>query len=67
MASLRSRGHPSRNVAILFLGVAAVSVVVLVWMSVRLVKQDRALEAKQLEERREAAADRQTISLEQVL
>ncbi len=67
MISLRSRGHPSRNVAILFLCVAAASVVALVWMGVRLVKQDRALEAKQLEERREAAADRLTSSLEQVL
>jgi len=67
MTSLRSRGHPSRNVAILFLCVAAVSVVALVWMGVRLVKQDRALEAKQLEERREAAADRLIASLEQVL
>ncbi len=67
MASLRSRGHPSRNTAILFLCVAAVSVVALVWMGVRLVEQDRALEAKQLEERREAAADRLIASLEQAL
>jgi signal transduction histidine kinase len=54
-------------VAILFLCVAAVSVVALVWMGVRLVKQDRALEAQQLGERREAAADRLTTQLEQVL
>ena len=67
MNSLRFRGHPSRNTAILFLGVAAVSVAVLVWMGVRLVKQDRALESAQLQERREAAADRLTASLEQVL
>ena len=67
MAPLRFRGHPSRNTAILFLGVAAVSVAALVWMGVRLVKQDRALEASQLQERREAAADRLTASLEQVL
>ena len=65
MVSLR--GHPSRNTAILFLGVAAVSVGALVWMGVRLVKQDRALEAAQLQERREAAADRLIASLEQVL
>ncbi|MBE0712632.1 MAG: hypothetical protein IH583_09630, partial [Candidatus Aminicenantes bacterium] len=49
------------------MGVAAVSVAVLVWMGVRLIKQDRALEAQQLRERREAAADRLTVSLEQVL
>jgi signal transduction histidine kinase len=65
MASLQ--GHPSRNTAILFLGVAAVSVTALVWMGVRLVKQDRALEATQLQERREAAADRLIASLGQVL
>jgi len=67
MASHRFRGHPSRNTVILFLGVAAVSVAALVWMGVRLVQQDRALEAQQLEERREAAADRLIASLEQVL
>lgn len=67
MPSLRFRGHPSRNTAILFLCVAAVSVAVLVWMGVRLVKQDRTLQAQQLEERREIAADRLTASLEQVL
>ena len=67
MASHRFRGHPSRNTVILFLGVAAVSVAALVWMGVRLVKQDRALEATQLQERREAAADRLIASLEQVL
>ena len=67
MAARWLRGHPSRNTAILFLGVAAVSVAALVWMGVRLVKQDRALEAAQLQERREAAADRLTASLEQIL
>jgi two-component system phosphate regulon sensor histidine kinase PhoR len=49
------------------LGVAAVSVAALVWMGVRLIRQDRALESQQLRERREAAADRLTASLEQVL
>ena len=67
MASLRLRGHPSRNTAILFLGVAAVSVAALVWMGLRLLQQDRALETQQLAERREAAADRLIASLEQVL
>src|SRR4030066_425204 len=67
MVSPRFRRHPSRNTAILFLCVAAVSVAALVWMGVRLVQQDRALEATQLQERREAAADRLIASLEQVL
>jgi signal transduction histidine kinase len=67
MAAARFRKHPSLGTAILFLGVAAVSVAALVWMGVRLIKQDRALESQQLRERREAAADRLTASLEQVL
>ncbi len=67
MATFRFRGNPSRNTAVLFLSVAAVSVAVLVWMGVRLARQDRALEAQQLRERREAAADRVIIALEQVL
>jgi len=67
MTSLRFRGHPSRNTAILFLCVAGMSVVALIWMGVRLMQQDRALETQQLEERRQAAADRLIASLEQVL
>jgi signal transduction histidine kinase len=67
MPSLRFQGHPSRNTAILFLSVAAVSVAALVWMGVRLVQQDHALEAQQLGDRREAAADRLIAALEQGL
>ena len=67
MTSLRSRGHPSRNAAILFLCVAALAVGVLTWMGMRLVRQDRALEAQQLRERREAAADRIIVAVEQAL
>jgi len=52
---------------VLFLSVAAVSVIVLVWMGVRLVQQDRALEVQRLEEQREAAADRIIAALEKVL
>ena len=59
--------HPAGGVTTLLLAVAAVSVVALVWMGVRLVQQDRALEARQLDERREAAADRIVIALEQSL
>jgi signal transduction histidine kinase len=54
-------------VTALILAVAAVSVGALVWMGVRLVQQDRALEAQQFAQRREAAADRLVAALEQVL
>jgi signal transduction histidine kinase len=67
MSSARIQRHPSRAAAILFLAVAALSVGALVWMGVRLIEQDRALEAQQLRERREAAADRLTAALGQIL
>ncbi len=67
MAFLRFQGHPSRKAAALFLGVAAVSVAALVWTGQRLIRQDRALEVKRLEERREAAAGRLITALEQAL
>ena len=67
MARLWSKGHPVRGTALLFLSAAALAVAALVWMGVRLVKQDRALEAQQMRERREAAADRLIVALEQVL
>lgn len=67
MISLRVWKHPSGYIALLFLTVAALSVVALVWMGVRLVQQDRALEAQRLEEKREAAADRIIVGLEKVL
>lgn len=67
MSSARIRRHPSRGAAILFLGVAAVSVGALVWMGVRLIEQDRALEAQQLRDRRKAAADRLTAALGRIL
>jgi len=51
----------------LFLAVAAVSVVALIWMGLRLLEQDRALEAQQLEERRKTVADRVVGTLEQAL
>lgn len=67
MNPFRSRKHPAGDMTVLFLAVAAVSVVALVWMGVRLMQQDRALESQQLEDRREAAADRVVAALEQVL
>jgi signal transduction histidine kinase len=67
MISFRIWKRPSRYVAVLFLGVAAVSVIALVWMGVRLVQQDRALEVQRLEEQREAAADRIIVALEKAL
>jgi len=67
MKRLTSWRNPSKKTAILFLGIAAFSVVVLVWMGLRLVRQDRALEAQRLEDKREAAADRITAALEKIL
>ncbi|MBN1940272.1 MAG: hypothetical protein JW843_11850, partial [Candidatus Aminicenantes bacterium] len=67
MSSARFQRHFSRAAAILFLAVAALSVGALVWMGVRLIEQDRALEAQQLRERREAAADRLTAALDQII
>jgi signal transduction histidine kinase len=59
--------HGAGHTTALLLAVAGICVVALAWMGVRLVQQDRALEARQLEERREAAADRIVAALEQIL
>jgi len=67
MTSFRIWKRPSRYVAVLFLVVAAMSVIALVWMGVRLVQQDRVLEAQRLEEQQEVAADRIIVALEKVL
>ena len=58
---------PPTKTVVLFVAVAAVSVVALVWMGARLLAQDRALEAQRMTEQREAAADRVVMALEQVL
>ena len=63
----RSGWLPPRRTVALFVTVAAVSVAALVWMGVRLLMQERALEGQRLQERREAAADRVVAALEQVL
>ena len=49
------------------MAVAAVSVAALLWMGVRLLTQERALETQRLQERREATADRVVAALEQAL
>ncbi len=67
MKPLRAWKHPAGGVTALILAVAAVSVGALVWMGIRLAQQDRALEAQQLAQRREAAADRLVAALEQAL
>jgi signal transduction histidine kinase len=59
--------HPAGNMTALLLAIAGICVIALVWMGLRLMQQDRALEARQLEERRAAAADRVVAVLEQVL
>ncbi len=57
---------PGRMTA-LFFAVAAVSVCALGWLGVRLLEQDRALEAQRLQEQRESAAGRLAAELERVL
>jgi signal transduction histidine kinase len=49
------------------LAVAAIAVSALVWLGVGFVRQDQAIEARRLEERREAAADRIVAALERRL
>ena len=58
---------PPRKTAALFAAVAVVSVTALVWMGVRLLAQEHALEAQRFQERREGAADRVVAALEQLL
>lgn len=67
MKPFHSWKHQAGNMTALLLAVAAICVIALVWMGLRLMQQDRALQAQQLEERREAAADRIVAALEQVL
>jgi signal transduction histidine kinase len=65
--SLRSRGRSPRYTTVLFIGFATVAVAALIWTAERLARMDRVLEARQLEERRAAAADRIVVSLGQAL
>jgi len=67
MVARRPGWLPPGRTVVLFVAVAAVSVVALIWMGARLLTQERALEAQRLQERREAAADRVVAALEQVL
>lgn len=67
MTPFPSGKHPAGAMTALLLLLAAVCVIALLWMGVRLAQQDRALEAQQLEERREAGADRVVAVLDQVL
>ena len=56
--------RPPRNVLVLFIAVAAVLIAALVWLSWRLLKQDRALENQRIQERLERAADLIVTSLD---
>ncbi len=60
-------GRITRKTTFLFLAAAVISVFVLIWMGMRLMKQDRALEVQQIEDKRETAADRFVAAMEQVL
>ena len=63
----RYLGQISQRTNVLFLGVAVLSVFSLIWMGLRLLKQDRILELQQLEAKKEKVADRIVASLEQIL
>ena len=63
----RLRMRAPANLTAVFLAVAGVSVFALVWLGIGIVRQDRALEAQRLAERREGAADRVVAGLERVL
>ncbi len=67
MKRLRSRMRAPGNLTAVFLAVAGVSVFALVWLGVGIVRQDTALEAQRLAERREGASDRVVASLERAL
>jgi len=56
--------RPPRNVLILFMAAAVVLVSALVWMSWRLLAQERALEDQRIQERLENAADLIVTSLD---
>lgn len=58
--------HP-RHLLVLFLAVTSLPASVLVWLGWRLVEQDRILEARRLQERRERAADLIVTALDQTL
>jgi len=60
-------GLITQKTTFLFLAAAVISVFVLIWMGLRLMKQDRTLEVQQIEDKRETAADRFVAALEQVL
>ena len=67
MKLLRSRIRAPGTLTAVFLAVAGVCVFALVWLGVGIVRQDRALAAQRLDERREGAADRLVAALERAL
>ncbi|MBU4255314.1 MAG: tetratricopeptide repeat protein, partial [Acidobacteria bacterium] len=67
MKARRFWGRITQKTTVLFLAAAVMSVFALIWMGLRLVQQDRTLEVQQIEEKREAAADRIIAALEQTL
>ena len=67
MKRFRARLRVPGNLTAVFLAVAGVSVFALVWLGVGIIRQDLALEAQRLAERREGAADRLVAALERAL
>ena len=67
MSRLARWARLPRNPTAAFVVIAAVSVIALVWLGTRLLRQDRELEAQRLLEKRESAADRVVAALDRVL
>ena len=67
MREVRAWLRSSRSLTVLFVAVMCLPAVALVTLGVRLLEQDRALEAQRLAELRESAADRLVNSLKQAL
>lgn len=59
--------EPPRHLLVLFVGIALLLAGTLGWLGVRLLRQDRALEAQQVRERLEAAADAVVADLDREL
>ena len=67
MPALRSWLTAPRRLMLSFVILLLAPAMAVVWMGVRLVEQDRALESRRLRERRESASDRLVAGLEQAL
>ncbi len=67
MMGLGVRMRVPGNLTAVFLAVAGVSALALVWLGISIVRRDRALETQRLDERRDGTADRVITELERAL